>query len=155
MHTPYVVWKYLLVTGWKRVETVWIEIQHPASLFQDQLRLSNSLLRSRAVKHQQLNMLPIVQLPWTIGWCNLTNKTNLHSTHLTGRYFSLGHTGPFILIKLFKQQHLSGQQFNFKTIIALVHVYRFGFQGPFWQSMLHNFLSRPFSFLDWTTVMLF
>ncbi len=23
--------------------------------------------------------------------------------------------------------------------------------GPFWQSMLHNFLSRPLSFLDWTT----
>ncbi len=27
--------------------------------------------------------------------------------------------------------------------------------GPFWQSMLHNFLSRPLSFLDWTTAMLF
>ncbi len=27
--------------------------------------------------------------------------------------------------------------------------------GPFWQSMLHNFLSRPWSFLDWTTAMLF
>lgn len=54
-----------------------------ASLFQDQLRLSNSLFRSRAVKHQPLNTLPIVQLPWTIGWCNLTNKTNLHSTHLS------------------------------------------------------------------------
>ncbi len=26
---------------------------------------------------------------------------------------------------------------------------------PFWQSMLHNFLSRPLSFLDWTTAMLF
>ncbi len=26
---------------------------------------------------------------------------------------------------------------------------------PFWQSMLHNFLPRPFSFLDWTTAMLF
>ncbi len=27
--------------------------------------------------------------------------------------------------------------------------------GPFWQSMLHNFLSRPLSFLGWTTCMLF
>ncbi len=27
--------------------------------------------------------------------------------------------------------------------------------GPFWQSMLHNFLSRSLSFLDWTTSMLF
>ncbi len=27
--------------------------------------------------------------------------------------------------------------------------------GPFWQSMLHNFLSRPLSFLDWTTAMPF
>ncbi len=27
--------------------------------------------------------------------------------------------------------------------------------GPFWQSMLHNFLSRPLSFLGWTTSMLF
>ncbi len=27
--------------------------------------------------------------------------------------------------------------------------------GPFWQSMLHNFLSRPLSFLDWTTAILF
>ncbi len=27
--------------------------------------------------------------------------------------------------------------------------------GPFWQSMLHNFLSRPLSFLGWTTVMFF
>ncbi len=27
--------------------------------------------------------------------------------------------------------------------------------GPFWQSMLHNFLSRPLSFLDWTTAMIF
>ncbi len=27
--------------------------------------------------------------------------------------------------------------------------------APFWQSMLHNFLSRPLSFLDWTTAMLF
>ncbi len=27
--------------------------------------------------------------------------------------------------------------------------------GPFLQSMLHNFLSRPLSFLDWTTAMLF
>ncbi len=27
--------------------------------------------------------------------------------------------------------------------------------GPFWQSMLHNFLSRPLSFLGWTTTMLF
>ncbi len=27
--------------------------------------------------------------------------------------------------------------------------------GPFWQSMLHNFLSRPWSFLGWTTAMLF
>ncbi len=27
--------------------------------------------------------------------------------------------------------------------------------GSFWQSMLHNFLSRPLSFLDWTTAMLF
>ncbi len=27
--------------------------------------------------------------------------------------------------------------------------------GPFWQSMLHNFLSRSLSFLDWTTAMLF
>ncbi len=27
--------------------------------------------------------------------------------------------------------------------------------GPFWQSMLHNFLSRPLSFLDWTNAMLF
>ncbi len=27
--------------------------------------------------------------------------------------------------------------------------------GPFWQSMLHNFLSRPRSFLGWTTAMLF
>ncbi len=27
--------------------------------------------------------------------------------------------------------------------------------GPFWQSMLHNFLSRPLSFLCWTTAMLF
>ncbi len=27
--------------------------------------------------------------------------------------------------------------------------------GPFWQSMLHNFLSRPLSFLDWITAMLF
>ncbi len=27
--------------------------------------------------------------------------------------------------------------------------------GPFWQSMLHNFLSRPLSFLGWTTAMLF
>ncbi len=27
--------------------------------------------------------------------------------------------------------------------------------GTFWQSMLHNFLSRPLSFLDWTTAMLF
>ncbi len=26
--------------------------------------------------------------------------------------------------------------------------------GPFWQSMLHNFLSRPLSFLGWTTAML-
>ncbi len=26
--------------------------------------------------------------------------------------------------------------------------------GPFWQSMLHNFLSRPWSFLGWTTAML-
>lgn len=117
---------YFLLTGWKQVETVWIVIQHPASLFQDQLWLSNSLFRSRAVKHQPL---PIVQLPWTIGWCNLTNKTNLHSTHLTGRYFSLGDMGPFILIKLFKQQHLSGQQSKFKTLLALVHVYRFGFKG--------------------------
>ncbi len=27
--------------------------------------------------------------------------------------------------------------------------------GPFWQSMLHNFLSRPLSFLDWTTAIVF
>ncbi len=27
--------------------------------------------------------------------------------------------------------------------------------GPFWQSMLHNYLSRSLSFLDWTTAMLF
>ncbi len=27
--------------------------------------------------------------------------------------------------------------------------------GPFWQSMLHNFLSRPLLFLGWTTAMLF
>ncbi len=27
--------------------------------------------------------------------------------------------------------------------------------GPFWPSMLHNFLSRPLSFLGWTTAMLF
>ncbi len=27
--------------------------------------------------------------------------------------------------------------------------------GPFWQSMQHNFLSRPWSFLGWTTAMLF
>ncbi len=27
--------------------------------------------------------------------------------------------------------------------------------GPFWQSMLHNFLSRPWSFLGWTTAMHF
>ncbi len=27
--------------------------------------------------------------------------------------------------------------------------------GPFWWSMLHNFLSRPLSFLGWTTAMLF
>ncbi len=27
--------------------------------------------------------------------------------------------------------------------------------GPFWQSMLHNFLSRSLSFLDWTAAMLF
>ncbi len=27
--------------------------------------------------------------------------------------------------------------------------------GPFWQSLLHNFLSRPLSFLGWTTAMLF
>ncbi len=27
--------------------------------------------------------------------------------------------------------------------------------GPSWQSMLHNFLSRPLSFLGWTTAMLF
>ncbi len=27
--------------------------------------------------------------------------------------------------------------------------------GPFWQSMLHNFLSRPWSFIGWTTAMLF
>ncbi len=27
--------------------------------------------------------------------------------------------------------------------------------GPFWQSMLHNFLSRPLSFLGWTTAMFF
>ncbi len=27
--------------------------------------------------------------------------------------------------------------------------------GPFWQSMLHNFLFRPLSFLGWTTAMLF
>ncbi len=27
--------------------------------------------------------------------------------------------------------------------------------SPFWQSMLHNFLSRPLSFLGWTTAMLF
>ncbi len=27
--------------------------------------------------------------------------------------------------------------------------------GPFWQSILHNFLSRPLSFLGWTTAMLF
>ncbi len=27
--------------------------------------------------------------------------------------------------------------------------------GPFWQSMLHNFLSRPLSFHGWTTAMLF
>ncbi len=27
--------------------------------------------------------------------------------------------------------------------------------GPFWQSMLHNFLSRPLSSLDWTSAMLF
>ncbi len=27
--------------------------------------------------------------------------------------------------------------------------------GPFWQSMLHNFLSRPLSFLGWTTAILF
>ncbi len=27
--------------------------------------------------------------------------------------------------------------------------------APFWQSMLHNFLSRPLSFLGWSTAMLF
>ncbi len=27
--------------------------------------------------------------------------------------------------------------------------------GPFWQSLLHNFLPRPLSFLGWTTAMLF
>ncbi len=27
--------------------------------------------------------------------------------------------------------------------------------GPFWQSMLHNFLPRTLSYLDWTTAMLF
>ncbi len=27
--------------------------------------------------------------------------------------------------------------------------------GPFWQSLLHNFLSRPLSFLCWTTAILF
>ncbi len=27
--------------------------------------------------------------------------------------------------------------------------------GPFWQSMLHNFFSRPLSFSGWTTAMLF
>ncbi len=27
--------------------------------------------------------------------------------------------------------------------------------GPFWQSMLHNFMSRSWSFLGWTTAMLF
>ncbi len=27
--------------------------------------------------------------------------------------------------------------------------------GPFWQSMLHNFLSRPLSFPGWTSAMLF
>ncbi len=25
--------------------------------------------------------------------------------------------------------------------------------GPFWQSMLHNFLSRPLSFLDWASLL--
>ncbi len=30
-----------------------------------------------------------------------------------------------------------------------------GKSGPSWQSMLHNFLSRPLSFLGWTTAMLF
>lgn len=92
-----------LFTGWKQTEAVWILKQHPVSL----LILSNSLFSSGAVKHQQLNKLPIVQLPWTIGWCNLANKTNLHSAHLTERYFSSGDTGPFTpsTYYIFKQQN--------------------------------------------------
>ncbi len=39
--------------------------------------------------------------------------------------------------------------------LAGLHYTTSGRSGPFWQSMLHNFLSRPLSFLGWTTAMLF
>ncbi len=39
--------------------------------------------------------------------------------------------------------------------LACLHFTTSERSGPFWQSMLHNFLSRPWSFLDWTTAMLF
>lgn len=119
--SPYVVRKcisHLQVEN--SYKTVWIVTQHPVSLFQDQYQ---TLFRSRAVKHQLLSKLPIAQLPWTIGWCNLSNKTNLHSTHLTVCYFSPGDMGTIdiiILIQLFEQQCLSEQQF--KTLLALLRV---------------------------------
>ncbi len=40
-------------------------------------------------------------------------------------------------------------------VLAGLHYTTSERSGPFWQSMLHNFLSRPLSFLDWTTAMLF
>ncbi len=39
--------------------------------------------------------------------------------------------------------------------LAGLHYTTWERSGPFWQSMLHNFLSRPLSFLGWTTAMLF
>ncbi len=39
--------------------------------------------------------------------------------------------------------------------LAGLHYTTSDISGPFWKSMLQNFLSRPLSFLDWTTAMLF
>ncbi len=39
--------------------------------------------------------------------------------------------------------------------LAGLHLTKSERSGPFWQSMLHNFLSRPLSFLGWATAMLF
>ncbi len=78
-------------------------------------------------------------LPWP---CNLTTKVKwaLHTASRPSAYISVVP---------------NWAKFQIEPDLAGLRYTTSGKSGPSWQSMLHNFLSRPLSFLGWTTAMLF